>query len=667
MKRFTKFILLLLAVIIIALAIIFVRPYFAKETVNIVLDGKQLDLQTEPIVKNKVTYVSIHDLAAIFGAAFFAEEGTNTFSFTLFENQVLINFAEKKAFVNGEEVTFPNVIRAKESYFVPVRFIGDALQVEIHWNEDDGTVDVQRADSIVDAKYQVAFLPLDSRPINFSGPMKAALSAGMELVAPEKDSLGNLEEAGNSNELATWLMEQKDEVQAYVVSADMLAYGGLVASRMSDVSLEEALERIEVIKDLKEAHRHIPVYVHDSIQRLAITASSQEMLIHYNNIREWAILYDRVHHFGQDEYKEELEQYEKEIPVHVLEEYLSTRLRNHTINMELLKYVKDGYIDYLVLSVDDAAEYGLQRHEKEQLIEKVKELQIEDKVEIYSGTDENGFTLLARLATYFYNVKPKVYVQYIGLPSNDYVANYEDIPLIENVQKHLRVVGANVVSSKEEAHIHLHVYLRDWSKERHDMINEGVHAVKQSIESGKYTIVADTGFYKDVPFLIRKLRDEQLVNELFSYAAWNTAGNTIGVVSGHAVMRYSYLHGNSNQHESVKRMATKNHVEYLLHRYVKDNGYKIEIIDQVSDYVTNRGLDRRNLTEDAKHITEYAHTLIERNFQEWYQYFLTDPIVVERKEHENLTESISDYELTHVSFPWNRLFEAEIDFEKLNE
>jgi hypothetical protein len=99
----------------------------------------------------------------------------------------------------------------------------------------------------------IALIPLDDRPCNVRFPEQIAAIGGEKLVMPPVDSLGRFHTPGQYSPIERWLYELRP-VEALIVSVDMLAYGGLVASRKPTVAVEEALERLEAIRAFRKAH-----------------------------------------------------------------------------------------------------------------------------------------------------------------------------------------------------------------------------------------------------------------------------------------------------------------------------------------------------------------------------------------------------------------------------
>ncbi|NWQ42753.1 DUF4127 family protein [Bacillus sp. EB106-08-02-XG196] len=181
---------------------------------------------------------------------------------------------------------------------------------------------------------------------------------------------------------------------------------------------------------------------------------SDEYLKYYSQISEWAILYDKVVNLGLPG-KERLAELESIIPAAVLEDYKKARARNHTVNNLMIDWVDEGYIDHLILAQDDAAPHGLHRAERELLLEKVNQLDVEDQVAVFLGADEVGVVLVSRFVNQLYKTSPAFFVEYGGVHGKDWIAPFEDTTFDYNVQKHIVSAGGRLVDNEEEADIHL--------------------------------------------------------------------------------------------------------------------------------------------------------------------------------------------------------------------
>lgn len=70
---------------------------------------------------------------------------------------------------------------------------------------------------------------------------------------------------------------------------------------------------------------------------------------------------------------------------------------------------------------------------------------------IYPGADEVALSLLTRAYHDFYQFKPKVYPYYASILGPTIIPNYEDRPMYESLKSHIRVCGARIVATPQEA------------------------------------------------------------------------------------------------------------------------------------------------------------------------------------------------------------------------
>src|SRR5689334_10866091 len=88
---------------------------------------------------------------------------------------------------------------------------------------------------------QIAFVPLDDRPVTRQLPQLLGRIAGRAVIEPPRDFLGKYLIPGKPDAIIAWLNgSQTKAAQTFVISTDMLAYGGLVASRVPGVTYADA-------------------------------------------------------------------------------------------------------------------------------------------------------------------------------------------------------------------------------------------------------------------------------------------------------------------------------------------------------------------------------------------------------------------------------------------
>jgi len=514
---------------------------------------------------------------------------------------------------------------------------------------------------------KIALVPLDDRPVNTYFPKTAAQAGGVETIMPDDELLGHFTTPGDGEEIGEWLLDQADEVDGSVISVSMLAYGGLVASRTPEQSYEDALDNIKAIKRLRKAEPDKPIYVFDTIQRLAVTATDPETLKYYEQIREWAILYDEVHNLGMTEKQERLEELEEVIPESVLEGYLAARERNHKINSLLIEWVEDGTIDYLVLAQDDAAPHGLHRAEREALVEKAEELDVEDRTAIFPGADEVGTVLVSRLSLEQMRIHPKVAVEYSGIDGSDWTAPFEDTTFDRSVEKHIIAAGGKAVDDADDADLVLMVNTPresgESNAERREALDDFVEAINEHLEDGKQVAITDvTITNKADPDLIERLQDEVEIPQLLAYTAWGTAGNNMGSALGQALQRSAFLEKGNQFGEPLTITAAQAHVNLLLSSFVNDHDYRNEVMAEARELVKELNGNEWGLGDDFEEVNDFVQEELTPKAQDWYEEeFAEQTLMIGKRGNRTFTGKIVDLDDVNIRLPWERLFEVFVD------
>ncbi|WP_197517396.1 DUF4127 family protein [Microbacterium karelineae] len=288
----------------------------------------------------------------------------------------------------------------------------------------------------------IAIVPLDDRPFTEATPAEIARAGGHTQLQPPIDDLGAFLEPADADGVGEWWRDSSADADASVVAIPMLAYGGLVASRSCDATLETARERLSVIDDVAAAQPDQPIYAFDVIQRLATTPTGTYPGTYAGAVRTWAVLEDRVVNLGHEELRDEYEEAAAAIPQEIKDDYRCSRARNHEINRDSIRAVAEGVIDFLILGQDDASEYGPHRAEKEELVRLVDELGVADRVKIYPGADVLGALLTGKLVLERLDRSPTVSVEWSRTHGDDWIAHYQDIPYGTLVDEYVTTLGA---------------------------------------------------------------------------------------------------------------------------------------------------------------------------------------------------------------------------------
>lgn len=518
----------------------------------------------------------------------------------------------------------------------------------------------------------ITLLPIDDRPAVGQFAQMIGAVADHKVTMPPREMLGLFAQPGDTARLEQWLKSQDySRTDALIVSVDMLAYGGLVASRTHKVPFDEAKKRLEFFRWFKSKHPRVPVYAFNVIMRVAPTATAATRGFH-DKLAQWAELKDRAPKSGDKKLAAELDQLSKELSPAVIDDYLAARRRDLQINLAMLDLVKAGAINELILLQDDARQFGLHRQDQAVLLAKLKELNLESKVPIYNGTDEGSLSLVSRAVLDKFLYKLRVAVIYSSEKSRDVIAPYEDHPLQFTVENQIRAAGGIPVSEFDQSDYRLFVNAPGTSEEEFDLF---LKKLLKELKESRHIALADVLF--PAPHrsgaderIITALKRENLPDSLFTrfagYAAWNTAGNTLGTAIPHANLRVFFRSKLNDRADRAARTEAA-HLEFLLNRFAGDYLYhdivRLEINTRLrseakADEVTFEFTPER-YEQINREVGEKLKAQIERFFAEHFK-GRTHRLAIYKGVEKTIT--VNGLNGLNVYLPWPRAFECVIEF-----
>jgi hypothetical protein len=490
-------------------------------------------------------------------------------------------------------------------------------------------------------KRALAAVPVDARPAVRSQVQDLVACAGWDLRVPPVSLLGHFRRPGDRDALRDWLWEQAPQVDGFVLSLDMLVYGGLVPSRFIEEAPQALQARLAPLHDLKRLWPDKPIFAFAASMRISNNNVAEEEKAYWSDFGSklwaWSFHTDRALNMGLPEEaarsQEEVRRLEHEIPQAIRADYAATRQRNLQITLLALKAVKDGVITRLVLPQDDTAEFGLNVAERRELQRQVQTLGIESRVALYAGADEVMHTLSARLVTTLEQgsalgvaVCPSdpVGLQHIH-------ARYEDRPLSESIASQMDAVGARLVHTVDDADVVLAVHTQgteqgDWAMgidlpTRSATPSDWLDTLRRIRKQGQPLALADMTYANGGdPWLFK-----QGIPLPDAYAGWNTASNTLGSVLAQCVL------GRGRLQQAPSRRA-------LSLRLLEDLLYQAEIRQVLRSRVDETRCTSSELQQAAKglmlpasHAFAQAHGLSHR--------------------------------VVDLSLPWGRSFEVDLQLE----
>ena len=448
----------------------------------------------------------------------------------------------------------------------------------------------------------IAFIPIDNRPVCYLLPKQIAdIDKNINLILPERKFLGGLTEYSDVNAIFEWLKNLKD-IDAVVICLDTIAYGGLISSRRCNYSFDEIKERIFELKKILE-EKNAKIYAFSSIMRISNNNFNQE------EKEYWCDWGKKIFEYSYNFHKNGTT--ETDILQEILNDYLKTRKRNFEINKIYLEWKKEGFFDTLVFSKDDCAEYGLNVMEAKEL-EKLGGF-------VKTGADEIPMTLLARAI----NKKPKIAPIFLAPEHKHLISNYEDVSIEKSVLGQLELAGCEVA---EPCDADILLYINNFEDHQGEIV---MKVPTKSFDGDWKTptkpyLIADVRFANGSDNLfVEKLFETGFDENFLGYSAWNTSANSLGSLICQGVVLSGKLKVENGKLNNFQ-FSTSN-LQLIITRFLDDWGYQANV--------------RQMLTEpDVKKCKELMKPFEEKLWQ-----------IFGVKYNVN------------YKFPWNRLFEVEIE------
>ena len=502
---------------------------------------------------------------------------------------------------------------------------------------------------------RILLIPLDSRPAAGQFAQMIGAMNNTKVDIPPLDVLGKFTVPGDVDKVYEWLESQNlDDVSSIVVSGDMIAYGGLIASRVNDVDASVGIKRLQRLIDFKhKASPDIKLFVFMSTMRLTPTATKAAASYRLNlaKYEEMKDRYERTHDITLPA---KLNNMRKVVPAVEIMRYERTRRRNIEVQSALLRMCIGPEMDFLIMGQDDAKPDGPQIQENAKLKKLADQYHVLGKVYFCEGIDQHSNLLLSRAILAQNNWKPRVRIVYSDEEGRDQFALYESKTVKESLQDQLFASGAEMAKDGEQYDYSLYV---NTPKRRESHFEEFLEKMRNEIDQGFPVAVADINFGANGS------SDEALFNflvrtgkayKLLAFAGWNTAGNTMGTAIPSANV---YLSARKHEADPLKREVAQR--EFLLHRMIDDWAYHrftrpatYSMIDSLQD-------QRDEIYgSNFEAINKFAEADLRRHIAQIFQnQFQLRRFTAGDKEFQ-----IVDLNDLHISLPWPRAYEIRIEF-----
>jgi hypothetical protein len=493
---------------------------------------------------------------------------------------------------------------------------------------------------------RIALVPLDERPVNTELVRDIAAIAGATVELPPASVLPDYRSAGDADAIGSWLLEAaRHDLDAAVVSLDMLGFGGLIPSRTNHDRLRVALGRIATLETIHEAHPAMRLGALNVFLRASNSNDSAEEPAY------WAEYGTRLHALGARAHQAWLGQLGQgpaivstpDVPADVRRDFALRRLRNHTLNLAGLDLLHAGTVQTLLLTADDTAPLSAGSAEQVWVDYWRTLLGPQDDLLCYPGADEVAAVMTARMLGRQHETVPTFSITCVEPDGLGRVAPFENVPLATTVRRQVQAAGGREVRQDADVQLVVHapapeggdLYDSRPPRTPQDLVQATVDAVAVGLDRDQQVAVADCRWPNGAdPDLVEALAASGLLGRLVAYGGWNTAGNTVGSTVAAAAATVIGQRAGTFDPEAQRR--------FLLTRVMEDYGYQ--------------SMARHELISRA--ATQDDPTLHGPRGE-------SEAEVVRARLNELLRGVDRGWEVTSVWFPWRRPFEIGLRLEPM--
>lgn len=493
-------------------------------------------------------------------------------------------------------------------------------------------------------------VPLDDRPVTLQLPQMLGRIAGVRVAVPPRELLGKYLQFGDPDALAAWLREASPrDASAFIVSLDMLAYGGLIASRTPAVPAFLAVSRLRSLAAFRATRPSAPFAAFGTVMRLAPTGVPDLGAAAgffaagpvWPLIQKYANLPDPPRTAADRAAAARL----RAAAGPVLDEYLATRRRDLDVDLFELQLAAEGSVDALILGQDDAGPVGLHLRDIAALRAFVAKWDLGARATIEPGADELAMALVGASLAHQAAFIPRIGVTYSLPRGGERNDPLEFAPIDTTVGALIRASGGvradGAASASQRPDIELFVRVPGTPPAAEQRF---VDAIDEAAQAGRVVAVADLTFLAPDDFvqqrsLVDELLQRGVAGSIAAFASWNTTANTLGTAIPEAI---AVAAG-----ERMGSYDARAHAQFMLDRYADDYAFHDFTRPALNAWLSDRG------------VTD--HTYLE-------------PIIAEQTTWQNRADlwprtlallgaiypQYRDGGLT-ITLPWDRTFETELD------
>jgi hypothetical protein len=474
---------------------------------------------------------------------------------------------------------------------------------------------------------KIVLIPLDSRPVNTTYITLLGEMSGMSIVYPE-EGLDRYDRPADYPKLKRFLEEQIPTTDAVFICIPQWLNGSLIASRHTETYIQNA-RRMEELKTLLSKHRAKNIYLVGLIPREKPSYSggaftfATELTQYGRKYTQYMLAETQT---GRNYMLYFLRQIERTIPAFYLQDYVKLFDENAKVLYSLADWAKEGIVDEVIIGIDDTSDMGLPKLNEKRVKNYCQKHNIPN-VHILSGADDITALVLARYKNEQTNVSSHYSITFSHNNLKAQVKAYDGQPLEDIIAQKIAFVqpkGKTSHAVPVSLYIHSH-------EEPIENIKRWIHEHPQTLRG-----VADVSYasFLDTIWMENYLRD-QVSRHIDSYAAWNTSGNTIGLLLSHL--------------EMIKDEPTWNeaHERWLTLRYAED--YYYNIIKRYEYALRYSSIAKLPPEEEAKLMQDVRTRT---------NVLLNELSIATRKNGQRVSLPTA-FRVQNASLPWGRIFEIQ--------
>jgi hypothetical protein len=492
----------------------------------------------------------------------------------------------------------------------------------------------------------IVFVPMDDRPVTLQLPLMLGRIAGVRVVAPPRALLGHYLQPGFPDRIIQWMNSAAPrDASAYVLSVDMLNYGGLLASRIPGPTYTDDYFREKEFTLLRERHPKAWIAAFGTIMRLAPTGipAIGAGTNYFASGKTWRYLqeYANLHDPLLPSEQATAERLRAEAGP-AFDEYVADRARDLAVDRLLVAdAAAGGPIDHLVLGQDDAGPVGIDVPDRAVLEDEIATEGAQKRIDIEPGADELGMALVAHALARSVGWTPRIAVLYSTPDGANAHDPLEYAPVSTAIDGLIAQVGG--VLDPTDPQIVLCVRV-PWTNAAQDVAF--IEAMRHEIDAGRSVGLADLTYlegggtpgYADQARFAREILSDGLASRLDAYASWNTNANTVGTALAEAVAA-----GAGRRAGTYDVLA---HREFTFMRFVDDYAYHDLVRPLLNAQLRASGLKTMILLQPAEEqIADENRALL------WND---AETILTQLYPNEHIAA-------IQIALPWDRTFETQIE------